>query len=320
MKLRNRVEGEVEHFQREFAADDNHGTLDANPAAIARDRLDHAAGDLFLVGHRLVHDRIEDRDDLTRHVNGVGHVDVATQRSAHALGQHRLAVSRRSVEEHRFPCVHRRSKLVEDPVVDDEVSEAGAETIAIDVPARGHHRLDVLNVGVERNRSRADVLISVEVLAGAVPSEIGERVPVAGRARPGGAAHFDEPLGAHAFDQRFEQRIRQPHAIGDGDTCRLAGIQRFQEQLADLVDGEAGLFDRDGPTGRGRGRRRRTGLRAFSDGGLHQWCPFSASGPSTAMNLSAAGPIVTTHTAGKMQMTSGKTILTPVLAAASSAR
>ena len=38
------------------------------------------------------------------------------------------------------------------------------------------------------------------------------------------------------------------------------------------------------------------------------------------MNLIAAGPIVTTQIAGKMQNTSGKTILTPVLAAASSAR
>ncbi len=38
------------------------------------------------------------------------------------------------------------------------------------------------------------------------------------------------------------------------------------------------------------------------------------------MNLMTAGPRVTTHSAGKMQTTSGKTILTPVLAAASSAR
>ena len=43
-------------------------------------------------------------------------------------------------------------------------------------------------------------------------------------------------------------------------------------------------------------------------------------GPSTVTNLIAAGPIVTTHTAGKMQNTSGKTIFTPVFAAASSAR
>ena len=38
------------------------------------------------------------------------------------------------------------------------------------------------------------------------------------------------------------------------------------------------------------------------------------------MNLITAGPMVTTQIAGKMQNTSGKTILTPVLAAASSAR
>ena len=43
-------------------------------------------------------------------------------------------------------------------------------------------------------------------------------------------------------------------------------------------------------------------------------------GIKTLMNLIAAGPIVTTQIAGKMQKTSGNTILTPVLAAASSAR
>ena len=47
---------------------------------------------------------------------------------------------------------------------------------------------------------------------------------------------------------------------------------------------------------------------------------FLTIGSMTLMNLIAAGPIVTTQIAGKMQKTSGKTILTPVLAAASSAR
>ena len=44
------------------------------------------------------------------------------------------------------------------------------------------------------------------------------------------------------------------------------------------------------------------------------------SGNSTVTNLIAAGPIVTTQIAGKMQNTSGNTIFTPVFAAASSAR
>ena len=49
-------------------------------------------------------------------------------------------------------------------------------------------------------------------------------------------------------------------------------------------------------------------------------CVLSTIGNSTVMNRIAAGPIVTTQIAGKMQRTSGKTILTPVFAAASSAR
>jgi hypothetical protein len=46
----------------------------------------------------------------------------------------------------------------------------------------------------------------------------------------------------------------------------------------------------------------------------------STIGKRTVTNLMAAGPMVTTQIAGKMQMTSGNTILTPVFAAASSAR
>ena len=47
---------------------------------------------------------------------------------------------------------------------------------------------------------------------------------------------------------------------------------------------------------------------------------FSTSGNSTVTNWIAAGPMVTIQIAGKMQKTSGNTILTPVFAAASSAR
>ena len=57
------------------------------------------------------------------------------------------------------------------------------------------------------------------------------------------------------------------------------------------------------------------------DGESRSCClPFSIIGKSTVTNLIAAGPMVTTQIAGKMQSTSGNTILTPVFAAASSAR
>src|SRR5688572_11476569 len=47
---------------------------------------------------------------------------------------------------------------------------------------------------------------------------------------------------------------------------------------------------------------------------------LSTSGNSTVTNLIAAGPMVMTQMAGKIQVTSGNTIFTPVFAAASSAR
>src|SRR6185436_6389963 len=84
----------------------------------------------------------------------------------------------------------------------------------------------------------------------------------------------------------------------DPQPRQLAAVQRFDDQLFELINRYPGFLDR-------RGRD-------------HHF--LSAIGPMTCINLMAAGPIVTIQIAGKMQITSGKTILTAVFAAASSAR
>src|SRR5215813_10262103 len=98
-------------------------------------------------------------------------------------------------------------------------------------------------------------------------------------------------------------------------TRSLTLEQRLHQQLFDLIDRDAGVLDR------ARNGRRDRSLRGVENGvgscSSHYFC---AIGMRTWMNLIAAGPIVTTQIAGKMQNTSGNTIFTPVLAAASSAR
>src|SRR5262245_57703919 len=96
---------------------------------------------------------------------------------------------------------------------------------------------------------------------------------------------------------------RQTHLVGDLEAGRLAGVKRLHEQLLDLIDTDAGVLQA-------------LRFREVEEVRAH----FDAIGTRTWTNLMAAGPMVTTQIAGKMQNTSGNTIFTPVLAAASSAR
>src|SRR5207249_1112460 len=101
------------------------------------------------------------------------------------------------------------------------------------------------------------------------------------------------------------------HASAGDDPEALTRRQAAPRQKADRARG-AGRRDRDA-----------TGEDRVDAGVARHEMPhltFSTIGKSTVMNLMAAGPMVTIQIAGKMQTTSGNTILTPVFAAASSAR
>ena len=161
----------------------------------------------------------------------------------------------------------------------------------------------------QRDRRGAGVLVDLQILDRPRPAEIGERVPVAGARCGAGAPHLDQHLRPQPNHQRIQHGVGQLRAFGDVESGQLAGVQRLQKQLLEAVGQQARVCKRQ-RHGR-RERRHRKGRRHLRP---------SASGNSTSTNLMAAGPIVTTQMAGKMQNTSGNTILTPVLAAASSAR
>src|SRR4029079_3544685 len=98
--------------------------------------------------------------------------------------------------------------------------------------------------------------------------------------------------------------------------AQLTRVQQLDEQLLDLADIEPGVGHR-ARRGRRFGQARPVGRR--DDGDVAHFCA-TAIGTRTCTNLIAAGPIVTTQIAGKIQKPRGNTILTPVFAAASSAR
>ena len=79
-----------------------------------------------------------------------------------------------------------------------------ASALAVDVRPRRHARPHVGVVLRERHRRRADVARDVEELHGAIASEIGQRVAIAGAAGAAGAAHLDELLDPRVLDQRLE--------------------------------------------------------------------------------------------------------------------
>src|SRR5262245_47205813 len=132
VELRERVEGEVEHVERQLAADDDDRTLDADPPAVAR-RGGKQTRHLDVQLERLVVDWIAHRHHVPVDVDRMRDVHVAAERAAHAFRQHRLAVSGRSVEKHALAHVHGRAELLEDVVADDQMLEALREAVTLDV-------------------------------------------------------------------------------------------------------------------------------------------------------------------------------------------
>jgi hypothetical protein len=254
---------------------------------------------------RFVRNRVEHRDRAAVDVDRVRDEHLAADRAAHPFGNHRLAVAGSTVEEDRLAGVHRRPELLENRVGDDQVRKSLAQPLAVEIAARRRQRAHVDDVVRERHRRRPDVAAHFEILQRTIAPQVSQRVAVCRRAAAGRAADFDEPLGARPLDERLENPERQAQAIGDDQAGQLAAVQRLHEQLLDLRAVESGVRQRGGDRRRGDGFRHRH---------------LAAIGMRTWTNLIAAGPIVTTQIAGKMQNTSGNTIFTPVFAAASSAR
>src|SRR5205085_3833794 len=224
--------------------------------------------------------------------------------------EHRLAVAGRAIQKHRLARIHRGAELLQHVVADDEVRERRLQPAAIEEAARFRELARVVNVDSQRNGRGTAILTGREILLRAIAAKVRQRKSVRRGAGARHAAHFDQPLGARALEHRLDHLKRQTHPIRDGETGHLAAVQRLHHQHLDLIGREARLLE-----------RRRRGKRSDGNGNrdAHQ-CVCCASGNSTLTNLMAAGPMVTTQIAGKMQKTSGNTILTPVLAAASSAR
>ena len=126
---RDRQVGQLERVERQLAADGDQRPAAAHPAAI----LDRAGFDQRLAlrhRDRLVHDRIEDADDLALDRDRVRHGDVAVEQVADALRDDRLAVAGRAVDEQRVAGVDGRPERIDHAIAEHEVPARLADPLA----------------------------------------------------------------------------------------------------------------------------------------------------------------------------------------------
>ena len=83
-----------------------------------------------ITAKRLMVDRVEELDDLTLDFHRVGNRNLAVLQVPDGLGDYCLAVSGRSVHEHRVSGCDRRPELIEHLLTDDEMRERVADACA----------------------------------------------------------------------------------------------------------------------------------------------------------------------------------------------
>ena len=151
----------------------------------------------------------------------MGHVHVAAERAAHALRDDRLPVARGPIQKDALTRVHGRPDLLQHLVGHDEMLKAGTKPVAVDISARAGNRLHLADVTLEWNRGRTDILVRVEVLPRPVASQVAQAIAVP-RVSNHQALDLDHVL-ARIIDER--RGSRKNGAVGDGDSCRLTGIE-----------------------------------------------------------------------------------------------
>ena len=189
---------------------------------------------------------IEDADDLALDRDRVRHGDVAVEQVADALRDHRLAVSRRAVDEQRVTGVHRRPEGIDHAVAEHEVPARLADPLARGAARhRGQVRLQVGGVLGQRHRGDADVVVLLQEQHRPGPAGVEDAVFVGRRAEHRPARHLDVPGIAQLGQRRLDHGETQPETaaqLGAGEVARQ--VQRLQDQLQYQIERQPGLGER----------------------------------------------------------------------------
>ena len=181
------VEAQLQRLERQLAAHHHHGAPAADPAPVHVDAL--VQPDARLARRQfLVRDGVEQPDDRPFHFERIGDVQVAIEQFLDGLRDHRLAVARRPVDEHRVAGVDGGPQLVHHAVADDQMRKSLPHALT----RRGVGRLGLVLGHValvlrQGHRCRADVVVRLQKQLRARPPCIGDAVAI-GRAPDHGAA------------------------------------------------------------------------------------------------------------------------------------
>ena len=170
VKFRDRVEGEIEHFQRQLTAGVDHRPAAADPAPV---RLLFPAdfGVLLFLGARgrpdhLVNGRIEHLDDVAVDLEAVGDENGLLEHVFDRLGDDRLAVSRGTVQQDGAPGIHRRPDQFDQLLGHDQMGKAFGKRFGADLFVGDQLFLNLLPIVRQGDRRRADILRLVQGLDG----------------------------------------------------------------------------------------------------------------------------------------------------------
>src|SRR5207244_9079481 len=105
-----------------------------------------------------------------------------------------LAVAGRTVNEHRSAANDRGADGVEEVLGNDQVAEAAAQHFGRALDAGNGLAVDLLDVVLERHRSRADIGTELHGVLGAAAAEIGKVKAIADAADQVSAGDFETLL------------------------------------------------------------------------------------------------------------------------------
>lgn len=179
VKVADVVVAEVEHFECELAAGDDDGPAAGHPTHVMGAVADEGEvifpdGDIVFDGFVDAH--VEDADDLPVDGDGVGNEDDLFKYGGEADGDGGFAVSWGAVEEDGAATGHCGAALLDEAVVDDEVSEGLANAFRGDDLVVELLAGDLLCEVVEGYRSGTGVAGDLESVEGLSFAVVGEGI------------------------------------------------------------------------------------------------------------------------------------------------
>ncbi|WBL36223.1 hypothetical protein O0235_01000 [Tepidiforma flava] len=242
-----RVVGEVEVLRAEFAADEDEGPADAEPAAV---ELGGSVGGVIAFD-RLVHEVVVEADDVAADVDSHGHEGDALDGLAGEFEDGRLAVAGGTPEHGGAAAGEREADFGDDVAGEDELLEGAGEADGVGGADFGVAFEDA-EVVLNGDGHGADILAAAEGVFGLAHAEFGEAVLPFGFEAAGGGGRFDEALAAEFVEGlagdagRDAHRVRDADGRGDGNAVEGLQGEVFDEALgeAQFVDVVGGLRKR----------------------------------------------------------------------------